>query len=214
MANVPVRGVGSLVGKEAVSCEDTGYKRRKLMPFLYVLNCCTSRRSGSAQPLITKEQNMGDGFFQPPKDFNAWEFAKGMDQFNQTQEQAKSRKLLEEQVRLQREALELEKKKLAQEQEKINLERERLRQSSSSQSTPSYSSQPPPPSYEQTYEEAEAEIEQARRAKQLPRNQTADLDAIAMATSREGKLIALRVYEHYWGPLDYRDKRNVGVPGF
>jgi uncharacterized protein YkwD len=164
---------------------------------------------------------MSNGFFQPNQDFNAWEFAKGMDQFNQTQEQAKSRKLLEEQVRLQREALELEKKKMAQEQEKINLERERLRQqgdkgqAQSTQSAPP--SQPAPISYTQTVEEAIKEFEQEKRAKELPplpRNQTADRLAIARATDPLEKKRLLRIYEKYWGPMDGRDKRNVGVPGF
>lgn len=70
---------------------------------------------------------MSDNFnpFVPGAD--AREFALGLNQLRATDEAAKTRKLLEEQVRLQREALEQEKKKIAQEQEKLAQEQEKIK---------------------------------------------------------------------------------------
>ena len=58
---------------------------------------------------------------------NALDFLDKLNKATTASEAEKTRKLLEEQVRLQREALELEKKKFAQEQEKIKIEREQQR---------------------------------------------------------------------------------------
>ena len=56
----------------------------------------------------------------------AFDFASGVSKALHAIEATKQTKLMEEQIRLQKEALELEKKRQAQEQEKIKLEREQL----------------------------------------------------------------------------------------
>ena len=62
-------------------------------------------------------------------------FLHGLASAKAADESEATRRLLEEQVRLQREALELEKKKLAQEQEKVKLEREQLARQQRGQQT-------------------------------------------------------------------------------